>query len=378
MHAINGNIDRYTLPEIFTFPINSTNGRRAIKMLVGEVSNWEHLKIFRNFDFIMLCYDTHISIINEPLPLDLEWMRFVEFIIYILTTFSSSENYRTHFCPLNVDLLPIDQRLSIGWSSYLTSNHGAHATNGNIEHYLIEDIMTMAFTADHIYLLVCIMMGVEPGEAWNNMVMQLCVLSFEEISDWYSLDEGIVFDNPFLFDCAIDHIIYRLDDFEDELMFVDGRDPTLEISLHNALKQAWCDHLLSNRAMHATNGNGNTPQMRIPGFPINLTVSPDEETTLAMENLTDLITNGLDVNMTHTVDSQDIAKFQKILSTITESLAKTEVNTNVSLDFDGIFDMASIVLLVATSVNYYHRPTNLQWYHIWCFNRFCDLQARSH
>lgn len=361
MHAINGNIDRASINEIlYSTPFSAVNARRLVRTLCNPCTEFEHLKLFRNFDLIIHSYKIHVSLTSsEPMTSMQEWMRFIDFVFLILEDYCSSTHYKANYRSVTSTAKPLIFRMQQAWSDYLLSNSGMHSTNGNvfIDHELIEDIKTMAFTPDHIYLLLWIYIGVEPTDNITEIAMSQCLIAWEETIEDLD-DEGIAYDLPYLFDYAVIRLANRMNSATDVNFAFRELLQSLAVNLVNG----WQDHLLTNSGMHATNGNGTAPQMRFPGFPLDINVAPNDELSIAMENLSEVINNGLDVNVNHTIDTESTDKLNAVLNSVTEAVSKTQLNATIGFDVNGLLDIGSIVLLISSSINYYQRPTKFNSY----------------
>lgn len=110
------------LVQIMAKPFSTKNAVQFLYYLCdGEICVFENLKYFRNLDMV------NFSFTNSQSPITV-WYDYMDYILPLFEIVSNDPKYLTYYDPSKGT---IHQRLQRGWTNFLTTNRGAHATNGN-------------------------------------------------------------------------------------------------------------------------------------------------------------------------------------------------------------------------------------------------------
>lgn len=320
MHSLNGNIsdaNQSRLLQVLSLPFSRKNSCAFIYSICdGKICNFENLKYFRNIDFINYVFDST--------PRDNLWNDYAEFILQVFSLISVDPTYLSYYDPF---LGTIENRFRSGWQSHLLTNSGMHSTNGNID---FRAIRQQSFSHSNV------------GRFLDNALDMI-------LPDDCTPEEDLEFSN-------------LIDPIEQFLLEVYQRDWNFAFTLLSTYfsltrREVASPRLFSNMSQYLTeysiyveqlSRSNVRPQMK---FPIGFSV--DSDVSIAMENLTDILSSGIEVK--HSFEKEGLDKFADSFSEISQKL--TNPNVNLKIDTQSLLQVGSIIMLLGAGINLFNSRT---------------------
>lgn len=246
------------------------------------------------------------------------------------------------------------------WACTSISNALMHAMNGNIDAELYESIIDNGFNRHNAYFLISNMLPFQLFRFEGELIDSRVRHAINSVNLDQLLDEARVWDDRYKYERFMTYFVFYLRDeyhtYAPDYVFFGVN----SFRILQFVESCWQSYLLGNAGMHATNGNS-VPQMRFPGFPVDISIQNDELTD-AMDTLTKSLDSGIDIKVSHAIDVGSQEALHEALKSVVASVSSTQINASIGIDSGGLLDVASIVLLIGSAVNYHHNPSTTNSY----------------